>query len=79
MPIPDRFNPRIWLRNIVRRVNRWLWKLTPAEEAEIARMWAEADEVLNRAFAPSSQGEVPAPQPEAPCDTAPAPSRQPQQ
>ena len=37
MPIPDRFNPRIWLRNIIVRVNRWLWKMTPAERAELAR------------------------------------------
>ena len=43
MPIPDRFNPRIWLRNIIVRVNRWLWKLTPAERAELARMWKEAE------------------------------------
>lgn len=79
MPIPDRFNPRIWLRNIIVRVNRWLWKLTPAERAELARMWAEADEVINRAFAPSSPGEVLEKQAVAQSDTAPAPSRQPQQ
>ncbi len=78
MPIPDRFNPRIWLRNIIVRVNRWLWKLTPAERAELARMWKEAEEV-SRVSAPSSPGEVPAPQPGAQSDTAPTPSRQPQQ
>jgi hypothetical protein len=78
MPIPDRFNPRIWLRNIIVRVNRWLWKLTPAERAELARMWKEAEEV-SRVSAPSSPGEVPAPQPGAQSETAPAPSRQPQQ
>ena len=49
MPIPDRFNPRIWLRNIIVRVNRWLWKLTPAERAELARMWKEAEEVSRMA------------------------------
>lgn len=78
MPIPDRFNPRIWLRNIVRRVNRWLWKLTPAERAELARMWKEAEEV-SRVSAPSSTGEALEKQVVGQFDTAPTPSRQPQQ
>lgn len=79
MPLPDRLNPRIWLRNIIVRVNRWLWRLTPAEQELLARMWEEAEVVISRVSAPSSPGEVPAPQPGAQSETAPAPSRQPQQ
>ncbi|MFP3325548.1 hypothetical protein R0K05_21055, partial [Planococcus sp. SIMBA_160] len=33
-PLSDRLNPRLWLRDSLRALSRWLWKLSPAEKAE---------------------------------------------
>lgn len=37
--LPDRWNPRLWLRNSIRAFLGWLWKPSPDElvEAEIRR------------------------------------------
>jgi len=44
--IPDRCNPRIWLRNAIQRVSRWLMRASDAEMEAWLRQAAELDKAL---------------------------------
>lgn len=59
MGIPDRCNPRVWLRALYRVVLHWLTRNTKAEERAIAALRAEVPALLS----------------EGPCNQPHAPSR----
>ena len=73
--LPDRWNPRVWLRNAVRALNRWLMAPTPAEMEEWVRRWEAVWDELRPSVSTSSEGPSPATPLDEPSEQAPPSAR----